>query len=398
MRRIINRGLFQKGLVWLLAAVCVFWVGLRLGIGSSQSELLNGLRGFTLLLWSILLEALPFVMLGTILSSLIQVFVTEDMLVKIMPGNAFLRLLTASLAGLLFPVCECAIIPITRGLLKKGLPVGPAIAFMLATPIVNPIVLLSTYHAFPAYPLMMPLRAVCGCIGAMVIGALVSRGKKQSVLSEVQTVSCACGCGHDHSHEDHACDGHAHEEPAQEFNTCECQTHDGHLHEGHTHDGHAQEGHACCAAHDSTQRGGHPVRALLRDVLAHTSAELQSVGGYLIFGAMIAAAVQMAVPTAVLAGTGGGRIVSILAMMALAFLLSLCSEADAFVASTFMMQFSGASVLAFLIVGPMIDIKNTMMMLGSFRKGFVIRLITTILLTCFALALIVSFFLGGGYA
>ncbi len=241
----------------------------------------------------------------------------------------------------------------------------------------------------------MPLRAVCGCVGAIVIGALVSRGKKQNILTDTQTVTCACGCGCEHTHDE----VHAHEEHEHEVHE-----HQEHMHEGHTHDGHTpreehpREEHACCADHGGNVQGRHTASSALRAVLTHTSAELQSVGAYLIFGAMIAAAVQMAVPTAVLAGIGGGRIVSILAMMALAFLLSLCSEADAFVASTFMMQFSGASVLAFLIVGPMIDIKNTMMMLGSFRKGFVIRLIATILFTCFTLALIASLFLGGSYA
>ena len=107
---------------------------------------------------------------------------------------------------------------------------------------------------------------------------------------------------------------------------------------------------------------------------------------------------QIAVPADVLAGLGGGRIVSIAVMMLLAFVLSLCSEADAFVASTFLLRFSGASVLAFLIVGPMIDIKNTLMMLGSFNRRFALRLIALILLVCFALALIASFLIGGMYA
>ncbi|MBE0600677.1 MAG: permease, partial [Firmicutes bacterium] len=161
----------------LLLAVSVFWIGFRFGMDTTQAGLLETMRGFTLILWSILLEAFPFVLLGIVVSSVIQVFVTEDMILKIMPRNRFLRLLFASLVGLIFPVCECAIIPITSGLIKKGMPVGPAITFMLATPIINPIVLLSTYNAFPAMPQMMLLRAACGLIGAVAIGALVGRFK-----------------------------------------------------------------------------------------------------------------------------------------------------------------------------------------------------------------------------
>ena len=347
VQKFIDSREFQKGVVFFLIAASVFWIGFSLGTGDVETEIEQGMRGFTLILWSILLEALPFIMLGILISSLIQVFVTEDMILKIMPENKHLRLVFAALVGLIFPVCECAIIPITRGLLKKGMPTGPAIAFMLATPIINPIVLLSTYNAFPTMPQMMPLRAACGFVGAIVIGLLVGRTEEKSVLKE--GAAPACGCGGDHE--------------------ADC-----------TH----------CHPHGKLET--------FKAVLSHTNAELQSVGMYLIFGAVIAATVQMTVPTEVLTGIGGGRIVSIVVMMLLAFVLSLCSEADAFVASTFLLRFSGASVLAFLIVGPMIDIKNTLMMLGSFKKRFVIRLILTILLVCFALALIASFIIGGGYA
>ncbi len=347
MQTLSPKSKISKAAVFLLLAASVFWIGFRFGMGTTQAGFLESMQGFTLILWSILLEALPFVLLGIIVSSVIQVFVTEDMILKIMPRNRFLRLVFASLVGLIFPVCECAIIPITRGLMKKGMPVGPAIAFMLATPIVNPIVLLSTYNAFPTMPQMMPLRAACGLIGAIAIGALAGSAKSGDVLKEGSVSVCSCG---EHCHHEDGIAGH----PQQKRN-------------------------------------------LFREVLHHTSAELQSVGAYLIFGAMIAAGVQILVPTSILTGIGSGRIASILVMMGLAFLLSLCSEADAFVANTFLYQFSGASVLAFLIVGPMIDLKNTFMMLGSFKKSFTARLIVSILVVCFVLALAASLLIGGFY-
>ena len=336
--------------VFTIFAAAIFWIGFCFGTGVSQTDILKDMRGFTLILWSILFEALPFVMLGIIVSSLIHVFVTEEMILKIMPDNKFMRLVFSALIGLVFPVCECAIIPITRGLIKKGMPTGPAITFMLATPIVNPIVLLSTYNAFSSMPEMTLLRAGTGFIGAIVIGALVSSAHAKEVLKTGKTPSCSCGMHHG----DEADNAHTHNDKR-------------------------------------TKQG------IFLEVLRHTNTELQSVGMYLIFGAFIAAAVQMAVPTEVLTGIGNGRIVSILVMMALAFLLSLCSEADAFIANTFLYQFSGASVLVFLIVGPMIDLKNTFMMFGSFQKKFTMRLILTITLVCFALAFIASFLIGGLY-
>lgn len=365
MLKLINKENIHKGVILLFLMAVIFWTAFCGGTGDVETSTETSMRGFTLILWSILLEALPFVLLGTIIASLIQVFVTEDMILKILPKNNFSRMVVASLFGLVFPVCECAIIPITRGLLKKGLPTGPAIAFMIATPIVNPIVLLSTYNAFPTMPLMVVYRALGGFVGAVLIGWLVSRFEAKAVLKNAEPAPCSCGCGHADKHADDV------------SVLAECDHH-----------------------HGDTEAGGDycDKPGVLKAVLSHTSAELQSVGMYLIFGAVIAASMQMLVPTDVLTSVGGGRVVSILVMMLLAFVLSLCSEADAFIASTFLLQFSGASVFAFLITGPMIDIKNTLMMLGSFKKKFVVRLILTILLVCFVLALIASFLMGGSYA
>jgi hypothetical protein len=337
-------------LILLFLTAVIFWVAYCSGTGEVETAAEQTARALTLVLWSILLEALPFVLLGTLISGLIQVFVTEDMILRILPKNGFLRLVIAALIGLVFPVCECAIIPITRGLIKKGMPVGAAIAFMTAVPIVNPIVLLSTYNAFPTMPEMALWRAVFGFAAAVIIGLLSSRVSGGSVLKESAPV---CGCGHDHS--------------------------------------------AHCRI--SGEPEGRPAGrfSAVKAVLNHTGDELKSVGAYLIFGALIAAAMQLLVPRELIAGIGSGRVSSTLVMMLLAFVMSLCSEADAFVASTFMLQFPPAAVLGFLITGPMIDIKNTMLLMGSFKKRFALRLIIIILLVCFALAMAASFLMGGAY-
>ena len=340
--------------VFLFVMAVIFWVSYTSATGEIETALESNIKGFTLVLWSILLEALPFVLLGTLISSLIQIYVSEDSILKILPKNNFLRLIFASCLGLIFPVCECAIIPITRGLIKKGMPIGPAIAFMIATPIVNPVVLFSTYNAFPNMPEMVIYRGVFGFLGAIIIGFLVGRSSKNVLKANSKADSCSCG--HDHHHGHHG----------------DCSSH------GHNH-----------------KKGKRSLLATLEEVTTHTSEELKSVGAYLIFGAIIAASMQMFVPKEFLFSVGGGRVTSTITMMALAFVLSLCSEADAFIASTFMLHFTSASVLAFLITGPMIDIKNTMMMLGSFKKGFVVRLIITILAVCFLLSIVASYIIGG---
>ena len=336
-------------LILLFIAAVIFWVAYCGGSGETETAAEQTARALTLVLWSILLEALPFVLLGTLISGLIQVFVTEDMIIRVLPKHGLLRLVFAALIGLVFPVCECAIIPITRGLIKKGMPVGAAIAFMMAVPIVNPIVLLSTYNAFPTMPQMTLWRAVFGFAGAVIIGLVSSRLSGGTVLKEGPPV---CGCGHNHE--------------------------------------------AYC--HGTDRQNGKPAGrfSAVKAVLIHTGDELKSVGAFLIFGALIAAAMQLLVPRDVIAGIGSGRVSSTLVMMLLAFVMSLCSEADAFVASTFMLQFPAAAVLGFLITGPMIDIKNTMLLMGSFKKRFALRLIIIILVVCFALAMAASLFVKGG--
>ncbi|MEX1307791.1 MAG: permease [Eubacteriales bacterium] len=343
----------KKILIAVFFLIIIAWVNIRINVDVESSAVMETARGFTLILWSVLLEALPFVMLGTVISSLIQEFVTEEMILKVLPKSNVLRLIFSAMLGLVFPVCECAIIPITRGLMKKGMPTGPAIAFMIATPIINPIVLLSTYNAFPTMPQMVLYRGVIGFVGAILIGALVNSASREKTLKEGVDISCACG-------------------------------HDGHHH--------------ACEHGDSDVHEKKSALKTFVSVLSHTSSELKSVGMYLIFGAIISAAVQILVPTDVLTSIGSGRVVSILVMMALAFVLSICSEADAFIGSTFMFQFSSASVLAFLVIGPMVDIKNTIMMLGAFKKKFVLRLIITIFVVCLLLVLAASYLMGGNYA
>ena len=116
------------------------------------------INNFTITFVSIFLEAIPFVMIGVIISSIIQMFVSEELLARIIPKNKLVGILIASLMGIIFPVCECAIIPVARRLIKKGLPLYLGITFMLAVPIVNPVTLLSTYYAFAQKPEFVVLR------------------------------------------------------------------------------------------------------------------------------------------------------------------------------------------------------------------------------------------------
>ncbi|MCY8388978.1 permease [Bacillus inaquosorum] len=278
---------------------------------------------------SILIEAIPFILIGVILSGIIQMFVSEEMIARIMPKNRFLAVLFGALAGVLFPACECGIIPITRRLLLKGVPLHAGVAFMLTAPIINPIVLFSTYIAFGNRWSVVFYRGGLALAVSLIIGIILSYQFKDNQLLKP-------------------------DEP-------------GHHHHHH-----------------------HTLLQKLGGTLRHAIDEFFSVGKYLIIGAFIAAAMQTYVKTSTLLAIGQNDVSSSLVMMGLAFVLSLCSEVDAFIASTFSSTFSLGSLIAFLVFGAMVDIKNLLMMLAAFKKRFVFLLITYIVVIVLVGSLLVK--------
>lgn len=324
------------------------------------------LSDFMTIFMSILLEAFPFVILGTLISSAINLFVTPTLLARVIPKNRFLGLFAASLTGFAFPICECANVPVTRRLIAKGLPTPVAVTFLLSVAIVNPVVLLSTWIAFGGSWTAVLARGGFGMGIAILAGWIVGRVKSyERPLKETTAASApeGCDCGHDHGlDEDHGCDcGHDH---------------------GHGHD-HADE-------HSHKPASRRSLASLAGEVLSHTSGELFDVGRYLIMGAAVASLMQVVLPRASLIGIGLHPVVSVLALMALAYVLSLCSEADAFIAATFAGYFSPGAVLAFMVYGPMMDVKNTLMLLDGFKARFVTGLVVITTALCLAAGLAVN--------
>jgi uncharacterized protein len=278
---------------------------------------------------SILIEALPFVTLGVLVSGIIQIFLTEEMITKIMPKNRVLSILFASFLGIFFPSCECGIVPIVRRLVSKGVPISAGVAFMLTAPIINPVVLFATYIAFGSNIKMMLLRAGGALVVSITVGLILAYFYKSNPLREE---------------------------------------------EGKTHHYHTNE-----------------KTSLLKKIwhtLEHAVEEFFSMGKYLVIGSLIAAAVQTYIKTSTLVSIGQGQASSSAVMMALAFILSLCSEADAFIASSFRTTFSTGSLIAFLVFGPMIDIKNVMMMFATFKKKLVFMIIFSVAIVVFIYSLL----------
>jgi uncharacterized membrane protein YraQ (UPF0718 family) len=289
---------------------------------------------------SMIMEAIPFVLLGVLISGLIQSFITERWITRIMPRNRFLASLFGCSVGILFPSCECGIVPITRRLLNKGVPLNAGIAFMLTGPIVNPIVLFSTYIAFGNDWRVVAIRAGMAFAVALVVSMSVA------LLFPVLPLR-------------------------------------------------VNEQQLAAASELPILINNRPsVTTRLSQVLSHAIEEFFSVGKYLVLGAFIAASMQTFIPTSSLLHLGNNPVMASLVMIGLAFTMSLCSEADAFIASSFRSTFSMGSLSAFLVFGPMIDIKNTLMLLAAFRGKFVIVLIALVTICTLIGSLIVGRLVG----
>lgn len=319
-------------LVVLLAAL--LWIASDLAVPPALAPWTGRLQGFVTVFLGIFIEALPFLMAGVLVSSAIHLFVSPERVRGLSPRNPFLAAIGGSLLGLAFPVCECGSIPATRRLLTKGATLPAGIAFALAAPVINPIVLIATFVAFGSWHIVAWRAGLTILIAVAVAVVVGSAPRRELVLAP----------GVDHDDEHAACDHDHHQEP------------------------HGEEGTFSAASR----------------VLGHASAELFEMTRYLIVGALLAATLQTLVPQQPLLALGGGVVLSVLVLMLLAVLLSICSTVDAFIALSFAATFTPGAVLAFLVFGPMIDIKSTLMLTSTFNR----RAVASIVLLCFQLTLL----------
>ena len=295
-----------------------------------------GVRTFALVFGSIVLEALPFMLVGSLVGGLIEVFVSRERLLRHLPRGPLALTCAAAALGLVFPVCECAVVPVVRRLTRKGLPLSAAVAYLLGGPIVNPIVGASTYLAYAGDWRVVALRLGAGFAIAAGVGWLMGQlfARRSALLANHaghgHGDGCGCGCGHDHAHE---------------------QSH-----------------------------GGHGLGARLGAALRHASDDFTAVAHYLILGAAIAAFAQTVVERRAVLELAAIPFLPAAAMMALAILLNLCSEADAFIGASFRGLVPLHAQMAFLLTGPMFDLKLLLMYRTLFTRRAIAALSVLILL------------------
>lgn len=302
-RRLCSLVRERVGSVELLAALLILLVLFRTPLAQALAG--PRLQTWTTVFVSVMVQAMPFLVFGVALSAVIAVFVPRSFWARALPRHPALAVPVAGAAGVVLPGCECGSVPVAGSLIRRGVTPAAALAFLLAAPAINPIVLAATAVAFPNDPEMVVGRGVASLVVAVVMGWLWLR------LGRTDWIRL-------------------------------------------------------------------PYRPDLDDLSkarAFWSAVRHDVvhaGGFLVLGAMAAASINVLVPERWLQTLADDPVLSVLALAVLAVLLSICSEADAFVAAS-LSQFSLTARLAFLVVGPMVDLKLVSMQAGVFGRRFAFR-------------------------
>ncbi|MDO5092145.1 MAG: permease [Propionibacteriaceae bacterium] len=298
--------------------------------GSPLVKLQGPAATWATLTLGIVAQALPFLVLGVLVSGAIAAFLPKDLLARITPRSPFLAVPTAGLAGMVLPGCECASVPVSQSLMRRGLPQVAALAFLLAAPAVNPIVLVATAVAFAgSNQTMVWARLIASLVAVVAVGWVwLGVGKKEWMKPQG----------------------------------------------GHSHDGQSRA-------------------ATFRETAVH---DLLQAGGFLVIGAAVAALMKVVVPVGVLAMLTENPWLGIIVLALLAVILSLCSEADAFVVAS-LPGVSPTAQLVFLVVGPMVDIKLFAMQSGAFGMRFASRFMPLTLLICVWSAAVVGAMMFGTF-
>ena len=276
-------------------------------------------------------EGLPFVLVGSLISGLIAAFVPSRMITRFLPKNPLLATLVSGLLGLIFPVCECGVVPVVRRLLDKGLPLYCGMTYMLASPIVNPLVAISTYAAFRAQQpgLNTVVRLISGYLVAVVVGLVVSRLNPARLIGGRAVA---------------------------------------------TRTGRRRTTLSIAAMPDAPDASrGVSVGQRLIGAVQLASDDFIDTAIYFMIGAAVASVFNTAVDQQIILPLASSPILSVVAMMVIAGILTLCSSSDAFIAATFT-SFPIPARMAFLIFGPMFNFKLPFLYSSLLKKRAVVAL------------------------
>lgn len=330
----------------------------------------------------LLLQAVPFTLIGVLVSAAVETFVTAQFVEKHMPKSTSDGFLVAIAAGFCMPVCDCVIVPTFSRLIAKKLPLPAAVTFLCAVPVVNPVSVLATWYAFSDAPAVVVIRVALGIVIALLAGiSFVIFPQKSQILKQnfilrqnlegASGLSCGCKDACSHSEDARDIENNCNSENACQDckNTCEnCPESFKHLSFG----------------------------LKLLDYFHHVYEDFVHLMPIILFGTIVASVIR-----AWLGNDPASRLnttfvlISIPMMMLIAYASSLCSSSDAVIARSLAASLPISSVIAFLIFGPMLDIKNTLMLISDCKAKFVLRITLTITVLCLLGSLLIHFAWGG---
>ncbi len=318
-------GRFSIARVTVVLALITALVAVRLLTPESAFAGLDALTRDAITLGiSVFVESFPFVVLGVIVSTIVAVWLPQNVLELILPRNPWLRRMVISCFGVLLPVCECGNVPLSRGLLQRGFSVGDALTFLLAAPILNPVTIITTYQAFGFDDGILLGRIIGGFVIANLVGWLFAR---QSESTLFLTPGFAASCQ--------------------------------------------------AASPSRTTRWGRSLDQFATEMTVMLPA--------LMVGAALAAAIQTGVSRNLLIELGANPIWSVLALAALAFVVSICSTVDAFFILSLSSLFLPGATVTFLVLGAMIDIKMLALLRTTFRARTLIVVTAVVVLASLVL-------------
>lgn len=273
--------------------------------------------------FGLIIQILPFLVLGAVLSSIIQIGLRKKSFEKVFKKTSVVNVLIASVLGIFFPVCDCAMVPIASSLIKKKYSVPVVFAFLIASPALNPIVIISTYYAFSDMPEMVVYRSIATLLIAWITSAVLFFLEKEGRLNGILKDRVS-------------------------YN------------------------------YEEGENLGY-----LDMIVFHTKKEFFRIGSFVIVGAFLSAIIQVLVSKQVFISLNKVNFLAVISMIIASFFISVCSTSNAFIARSFINAMPLNSILAFLVMGPIFDITNLSAMFSVFKKGFMFRFILSLMYLAF---------------
>lgn len=307
-----------------------------------QITIPNIFSDFLMIFLGLIVAAIPFIVLGVVISVLIEKYISSSWILKYKSKNPILSHIQVLFIGMLLPVCECGNIPLAKRLKIVGFKPSEVITFVLAAPIFNPIVFITTFVAFNLDPNIAYIRVFAGAFIALFIGLLFNlKNNQNDLLVEEKTQKSTFSFTDSLAQK-------------TELEMCEIKNNS--------------------------------------NIINIFRKEFFSVFKLLIIGASIAASFQLLIPREIFTTFSQSPTLSILALLAFAFIISICSSIDAFFALSFVGIFNLGSIISFLVFGPMIDIKSLLMLKTIFKGKTLVLLSIIAALLCLLLGLTVNYF------